>query len=176
VATEYDEPASGSPVAARLENAKAALGMAAQGVRSSVVGLPRTVHGDGDRHGFIARMVGAARESGVSGYVGDGSSRWPAVHVLDAAHLFRLAVEGAPEGSRLNAVGDEGVPTREIAEVIGQHLNVPVAPVPAENFGFLGLILAIDQPASSAQTRELLGWRPVQPGLIEDLNKGHYFS
>jgi len=98
------------------------------------------------------------------------------VHVLDAAHLFRLAAEQAPAGSRLHAVGDEGVPTREIAEVIGHHLNLPVAPVPAGNFGFLGQILAIDQPASSAQTRELLGWRPVQPGLIEDLNKGHYFS
>jgi nucleoside-diphosphate-sugar epimerase len=176
VATERDEPAPGSPVAGRAENAKAALDMAARGVRSSVIGLPRTVHGDGDRHGFIARMVGVARESGVSGYVGDGSSRWPAVHVLDAAHLFRLAVEQAPAGSRLHAVGDEGVPTREIAEVIGQHLNLPVAPVPAGNFGFLGQILAIDQPASSVQTCELLGWRPVQPGLIEDLNKGHYFS
>ena len=176
VATERDEPAPGSPVAARVANAKAALDMAARGVRSSVVGLPRTVHGDGDRHGFIARMVGAARAGGVSGYVGDGSSRWPAVHVLDAAHLFRLAVEQAPAGSRLHAVGDEGVQTREIAEVIGHHLNLPLAPVPAGNFGFLGQILAIDQPASSAQTRELLGWRPVQPGLIEDLNKGHYFS
>jgi nucleoside-diphosphate-sugar epimerase len=176
VATEHDESVSGSPVAARVANAKAALDMAARGVRSSVVGLPRTVHGDGDRHGFIARMVGVARDSGLSGYVGDGSSRWPAVHVLDAAHLFRLAVEQAPAGSRLHAVGDEGVPTREIAEVIGRHLNVPVAPVPAENFGFLGHILAIDQPASSAQTRELLGWRAIQPGLIEDLNKGHYFS
>jgi nucleoside-diphosphate-sugar epimerase len=176
VATERDEPAPGSPVAGRAANARAALGMAARGVRSSVVGLPRTVHGDGDRHGFIARMVGAARAGGVSGYVGDGSSRWPAVHVLDAAHLFRLAAEQAPAGSRLHAVGDEGVPTREIAEVIGHHLNLPVAPVPAGNFGFLGQILAIDQPASSAQTRELLGWRPVQPGLIEDLNKGHYFS
>src|SRR5689334_71102 len=176
VATERDEPSSGSPVAGRLANAHAALGMAARGVRSAVVGLPRTVHGDGDRHGFIARLVGIARDTGVSGYPGDGSNRWPAVHVLDAAHLFRLAVERAPAGSRLHAVGDEGVPTREIAEVIGRHLNLPVAPVPAGNFGFLGQILAIDQPASSAQTHELLGWRPVQPGLIEDLNKGHYFS
>ena len=176
VATEHDESVSGSPVAARVANAKAALDMAARGVRSSVVGLPRTVHGDGDRHGFIARMVGVARDSGVSGYVGDGSSRWPAVHVLDAAHLFRLAVEDAPAGSRLLAVGDEGVPIRDIAGVIGRHLNLPTAPVPAGDFGFLGQILAIDQPASSAQTRELLGWRPVQPGLIEDLNKGHYFS
>lgn len=176
VATERDDFAPGSFVAGRGETAKSALGMAARGVRSSVVGLPRTVHGDGDRHGFIARMIGLARDKGVSGYVGDGSSRWPAVHVLDAAHLFRLAVEQAPPGSRLHAVGDEGIATREIAEVIGRHLNVPTGSVPADDFGFLGMILAIDQPASAELTRELLGWRPVQPGLIEDMDKGHYFS
>jgi len=176
VATERDEIPSGSFVAARAANGRLALEMAANGVRSSVVGLPRTVHGDGDRHGFIARMVAIARDTGVSGYVGDGSSRWPAVHVLDAAHLFRLAVEAAPAGSRLHAVGDEGVPTRDIAEVIGRHLNLPTASAPAEDFGFLGQILAVDQPASSALTRELLGWQPVQPGLIEDLDKGHYFG
>ena len=176
VATERDESASGSPAAARLANAKAALDMGARGVRSSVVGLPRTVHGDGDRHGFIARLIGIARDSGVAGYVGDGSSRWPAVHVLDAAHLFRLAVERAPAGSRLHAVGDEGVPILDIAEVISRHLNVPTASVPAGDLGFLGLVLSIDQPASAALTRELLGWRPVQPGLIEDMDKGHYFG
>jgi len=176
VATEGDEIAPGSPVAGRADNARVAAGMAARGVRSSVVGLPRTVHGDGDRHGFIARMVSFARDKGVSGYVGDGSSRWPAVHVLDAAHLFRLAVEQAPPGSRLHAVRDEGVPTRDIAAVIGRHLELPTAPVPVEEFGFLGHILSVDQPASSALTRELLGWRPVQPGLIDDLDKGHYFG
>ena len=176
VATERDEPAPGSPVAGRAANAQAALGMAARGVRSSVIGLPRTVHGDGDRHGFIARMVAIARDTGVSGYPGDGTSRWPAVHVLDAAHLFRLAIERAPAGSRLHAVGDEGVPIRDIAEVIGRHLNLPTASVPAGDFGWLGQILAVDQPASSTLTRELLGWRPVQPGLIEDLDKGHYFG
>ena len=175
VAIERDESAPGSPAAGRMANARMALGMAAHGVRSSVMGLPRTVHGDGD-HGFIARMVSIARETGVSGYVGDGSSRWPAVHVLDAAHLFRLAVERAPAGSVLHAVGDEGVPVREIAGVIGRHLNLPTAPVPAEAFGWLGQILAVDQPASSALTRDLLGWQPVQPGLIEDLDKGHYFG
>jgi len=176
VATERDETAPGSPMAGRAANARTALDMAARGVRSSVVGLPRTVHGDGDRHGFIARLIGIARGRGVSGYVGDGSSRWPAVPVLDAAPLFRLAVEQAPAGSRLHAVGDEGVPTRHIAEVIGRHLNLPVASVPAEDFGFLGQILAVDQPASSALTRDLIGWRPVRPGLIEDLDKGHYFN
>ena len=149
--------------------------MAARGVRSSVVGLPRTVHGDGDR-GFIAHLIAIARDKGVSGYVGDGSSRWPAVHVRDAAHLFRLAIEQAPAGSRLHAVGDEGVPTRDIAEVIGRHLTLPTASVPADDFGWLGRILAVDQPASSTLTRELLEWQPVQPGLIEDLDKGHYFS
>jgi len=176
VATERDESAPGSPVAGRMENARAALSMAARGVRSSVVGLPRTVHGDGDRHGFIARLVGIARDTGVSGYVGDGSSRWPEVHVLDAGHLFRLAGERAPAGSRLHAVGDEGVPIRDIAEVIGRHLNVPAASVPAGDLGFLGQVLSIDQPASATLTRELLGWRPVQPGLIEDMDKGHYFG
>jgi nucleoside-diphosphate-sugar epimerase len=176
VATERDGSAPGSPVAGRAANARAALGMAARGVRSSVIGLPRTVHGDGDRHGFIARLVAIARDQGVSGYPGDGSSRWPAVHVLDAAHLFRLAIEQAPAGSRLHAVGDEGVPIRDIAGVIGRHLNLPAASVPAEDFGWLGQILAVDQPASSALTRELLGWRPVQPGLLEDLEKGHYFA
>lgn len=175
VATERGEPAPGGPSAGRAANAQAALDMAARGVRSSVVGLPRTVHGQGD-HGFIARLIGIARDKGISGYVGDGSSRWPAVHVLDAAHLFRLAAEQAPAGSRLHAVGDEGVPVRDIAEVIGSHLNLPTASVPAEDFGWLGQILAVDQPASSALTRELLGWRPVQPGLIEDLDKGHYFG
>jgi len=175
VATERDESSPGSPVAGRAANARAALGMAARGVRSSVVGLPRTVHGDGD-HGFIARLIAIARDKGVSGYVGDGSSRWPAVHVLDAAHLFRLAVEQAPAGSRLHAVGDEGVPIRDIAGVIGRHLNLPAASVPAGDFGFLGQILAVDQPASAGLTRELLGWRPVQPGLIEDMDKGHYFG
>jgi nucleoside-diphosphate-sugar epimerase len=178
VATERDEvPSSrGGPLAGRFATAQATVDMAARGVRSSVVGLPRTVHGDGDRHGFIARLVALARDKGVSGYVGDGSNRWPAVHVQDAAHLFRLAVEQAPAGSRLHAVGDEGVPTRDIAEVIGRHLSVPTASVSAEDFGFLGMILSVDQPASAGLTRELLGWRPVQPGLIEDMEKGHYFG
>jgi nucleoside-diphosphate-sugar epimerase len=176
VATERDEQTALGTVSGRAASARATIDLAARGVRSSVVGLPRTVHGDGDRHGFIAIMVAIARDKGVSGYVGDGSNRWPAVHVLDAAHLFRLAVEHAPAGSRLHAVGDEGVPIRDIADVIGRHLSLPTASVPAEDFGFLGQILSVDQPASAALTRELLGWRPVQPGLIEDMEKGHYFA
>jgi nucleoside-diphosphate-sugar epimerase len=176
VATERDQTVPGGPMAGRAANAIAALDMAAHGVRASIVRLPRSVHGDGDRHGFIPRLIAIARDKGVSGYIGDGSNRWPAVHVLDAAHLFRLAVEQAPAGSVLHAVGDAGVPGRDIAGVIGRHLGVPTASAPAEDFGFLGQILAIDQPASSALTQELLGWHPVQPGLIEDMDKGHYFA
>jgi nucleoside-diphosphate-sugar epimerase len=177
VATERDSPPSSfRPAALRVANAQAALDMASRGVRSSVVRLPRSVHGEGDHHGLIARLIGIDRDAGVSGYVGDGSSRWPAVHVLDAAHLVRLAVEHAPAGSVLHAVADEGVPVRDIAAVIGRHLNLPTASRPAEDFGFLGAILAVDMTASSALTRELLRWQPVQPGLIEDLDKGHYFA
>ena len=176
VATERDFPVFGGPAAGRDKNARAVLDLAFRGVRSSVVRMPRSVHGDGDHHGLIARLVGLARDRGVSGYVGDGSSRWPAVHVLDAAVLVRLAVERAPAGSVLHAVADEGVPVREFAAVIGRHLNLPTAAAAAEDLGFLGMILALDCPASSALTTELLGWRPVQPGLIEDLDKGHYFG
>ena len=117
-----------------------------------------------------------ARDKGVSGYIGDGANRWPAVHRFDAANLFRLAVEQAPAGSVLHAIADEGVPIRAIAEVIGRHLNVPAASVPAADLGFLGLVLSVDQPASATLTRELLGWRPAEPGLIEDMDKGHYFG
>jgi nucleoside-diphosphate-sugar epimerase len=155
------------------------LSLASRGVRSSVLRLPPTVHGDGD-HGFMATIVGIARDTGVSGYLGDGTNRWPAVHRLDAAHLFRLAVEQAPAGSVLHAVADEGVPIRDVAEVIGRHLNLPVASVPpeqaAEHFRWLASFIGADAPASSALTRELLGWQPVQPGLLDDLGKGHYFD
>lgn len=176
VATESDEPAAIGPTAARAANANAVVAMAARGVRSSVVRLPRSVHGEGDVHGFIPRLINIARDKGVSGYVGDGLSRWPAVHVLDAAHAFRLAVEDATAGSVLHAVGDEGVPTREIAVVIARHLDLSTASLPADDFGFLGMILARDQPASCARTRALLGWRPVRPGLIEDMDDGAYFA
>jgi nucleoside-diphosphate-sugar epimerase len=174
-ATERDEASPGTVTAGRDGNARLALAMAARGVRSSILRLPRSVHGEGDQ-GFVPILIGIARDKGVSGYVGDGSGRWPAVHVLDTAHLCRLALEQAPAGSVLHAIGDEGVPTREIAEVIGRHLDLPTAPAPAEDFGFMGAFLGIDQSASAVLTRELLGWRPVQPGLIEDLDKGHYFA
>ena len=162
----------------RLENAQMTLALAARDVRSSVLRLPPTVHGEGD-NGFMATLVGIARGKGVSGYIGDGSNRWPAVHRLDAALLFRLALEQAPAGSVLHAIADEGVPIRAVAEVIGRHLDLPVVSVSpadaAEHFTWLGGFLAADSPASSTLTRELLGWQPTQPGLIEDLDKGHYF-
>lgn len=177
VATEHDRPEfpPGSPMAGRAANAQATLDLASRGVRSSVVGLPRTVHGEGDQ-GFVSWLIADAREKGAAGYVGDGSNRWPAVHVADAGRLFRLAVEQAPAGSMLHAVGDEGVPIRDIAEAIGRHLDLPTASRPAEKFGFLGMVLSIDQPASGALTGELLGWRPLGPSLLEDLDKGHYFN
>ena len=184
VATERDgldpgsavNPASGPEI--RRATAHLTLSLAARGVRSSVVRLPPTVHGDGD-HGFMATLVGVARDKGVSGYIGDGANRWPAVHRLDAAHLFCLALDKAPAGSVLHAVADEGVPIRAVAEVIGRQLDLPVTAIApgdaAGHFGWLGAFLALDTPASSALTRELLGWQPVQPGLIDDLDKGHYF-
>jgi nucleoside-diphosphate-sugar epimerase len=176
VATENDQPGAEGPAAGRGANARAVIALAERGVRASVVRLPRSVHGEGDLHGFIPQLIAIAREKGASGFVGDGSSRWPAVHVMDAGHLFCLAIEKAPAGSVLHAVGDEGVPTREIAEVIGRTLALPTATAPASEFGFLGMVLAVDQPASSAHTRELLGWQPVRPGLIADMESGHYFA
>jgi nucleoside-diphosphate-sugar epimerase len=163
----------------RLANAHLTLSLASRGVRSSVVRLPPTCHGDGD-NGFMAFIVRIARERGVSGYVGDGSNRWPAVHRLDAARVFRLGLETAPAGSVLHAVAEEGVPIREVAAVIARHLEVPavsISPVDAaEHFGFLGGFLGADSPTSSVLTRELLGWEPTHPGLIDDLDEGHYFD
>jgi nucleoside-diphosphate-sugar epimerase len=153
--------------------------MASRGVRVSVVRLPPSVHGDGD-HGFIPALIGIAREKGVSAYVGDGLNRWPAVHLLDAAHLYRLALERGAAGARFHGVADDGVAIRDIAEVIGRHLNVPVtAKSPEEagsHFGWLARFLALDNPASSALTQERLGWRPSHPGLISDLERGRYFA
>ncbi len=163
----------------RLANAHLTLSLASRGVRSSVVRLPPTCHGDGD-NGFMAFVVRIARERGVSAYIGDGSNRWPAVHRLDAARVFRLALETAPAGSVLHAVAEEGMPIRTVAEVIGRHLEVPLASVSpedaAEHFGFLGGFLGADCPTSSELTRELLGWEPTHPGLIDDLEEGHYFQ
>jgi nucleoside-diphosphate-sugar epimerase len=171
--------ASGGGPRARWETAEFALSLASQGVRSSIVRLPPTNHGDGD-NGFMAALVAIAREKGVCGYIGDGTNRWPAVHRLDSARLFRLGLEQAPAGSTLHAVAEEGVRIRDIAEVIGRHLELPVvsiAPEDAgEHFAWLGAFLALDAPASSALTRELLSWQPTHPGLLADLDEGHYFQ
>ncbi len=167
-----------NPAGRRTATALLTLSLWGIGVRSSVLRFPPTVHGDGD-HGFVATLVGIARQRGVAGYVGDGNNRWPAVHRSDAARLARLAVEAAPAGSVLHAVGDEGVPFREIAEAIGNHLHIPTASLsPAdavEHFSHLGHFVALDSPATATVTRELLGWDPIGPSLLEDLDHGHYY-
>ncbi|NED10391.1 SDR family oxidoreductase [Streptomyces sp. SID9124] len=183
VATEEDgqaadpEAPAGGP-GGRQDNARATLALASRDVRSSVVRLPPTVHGDGDQ-GFVASLIANARDKGVSGYVGDGSQRWPAAHRSDAAHLFRLALENAPAGTTLHAAAEEGVELRSVAETVGRHLGVPVVSVAPEDaaghFGWLGAMVSLDSPASSALTRERFGWKPAGPGLVEDLDQGHYF-
>lgn len=156
----------------------AALAFTSRGVRVSVLRLPPSVHGEGD-HGFVPRLIDIARERGVAGFPGDGLNSWPAVHRLDAARLFRLALESAPAGARLHAIGDAGVPVRDIAGTIGRHLGLPVTSIAQEkavdHFGWLGMFFSLDVPASSAITRELLGWQPTRQGLLEDLDEGHYF-
>src|SRR5712675_2368730 len=176
LATEGDTPNPSFP----RKSEEAALALAARGVCASVLRLPPSVHGDGD-HGFVPCLVSIAREKGVSAFIGNGLNRWPGVHRLDAAHLYRLALEGGSAAARYHGVADEGgVPTRQIAEVIGRHLNVPVVSKSreeaADHFGWIALFFGVDGPASSAQTQERLGWRPVQPGLIADLNAEHYFE
>ncbi len=180
LAIETDAPDAGGHGAGRIPSEEAVLALAGRGVRACVLRLPPSVHSDGDAHGFVPALVGVARAKGVSATVGDGSNRWSAVHRGDAAHLFRLALESAPAGSRLHGVADQGVPVRDIAEVIGRHLDLPVVTVAPEqaqaHFGWLAGFATIDNPTSSALTRELLGWRPVGPSLIPDLEAGHYFA
>ncbi len=167
-----------NPAGLRAATALLTLSLRGIGVRSSVLRFPPTVHGDGD-HGFVAMLVGMARQNGVAGYVGDGTNRWPAVHRSDAAVLTRLAVEAAPAGSVLHAVAEEGVPFRDIAETMGRHLGVPAASVAAadagEHFSHLGHFVSLDSPASAAFTRELLTWEPAGPSLLEDLEEDHYY-
>jgi nucleoside-diphosphate-sugar epimerase len=174
--TEQDAVEGGPRVDA--ENAVVAL--SEQGVRSSVVRLPPLVHSSLDHHGFGPTLIRIAREKGASGYVGDGANRWPAVHTLDAARVYRLALESAQPGTRLHAVADTGVPFRDIAATIGGKLGVPavsVAPEDAgEHFSFLSPFVAVDNVISSELTRRWLGWEPIEPGLIEDLSEGHYFE
>ena len=173
--TEDDSPGSASP----RKSEETGLAAAAQGVRAMVIRLSPSVHGDGD-HGFVPILIKFAREKGFATYVGEGKNRWPAVHRLDAATLYRLALEKGTSGARFHGVADEGIPTREIAEVIGRRLNVPaVSKTPEEAaalLGFIGQVLGMDGSASSALTQERLGWRPTQPGLIHDLEKGRYFD
>ncbi len=179
LATERDTGRPGPGPGGRVLNERAALALADRGVRSMSVRFAPTVHGDGD-NGFMTMIVGADRSAGAAAYIGDGNNRWPAVHRSDAARLVRLGIETAPAGSVLHAVGEEGVATRDIAGAIGRGLDLPVTSITPEDaeaqFGFLAGFLAIDMPASSALTRDLLSWEPSGPGLVADLEQGHYFA
>jgi nucleoside-diphosphate-sugar epimerase len=174
--TEEDTVAGGP----RVDAENYVVGLADRGVRSSVVRLPPITHSTLDHHGFAHVLISIARETGVAGYVGDGTNRWPSVHTLDAARVYRLALEDAPAGTRLHAVADQGIPIREIAELIGRKLEVPTASIPAEqaeeHFSFLGGLISMDNPTSSELTRRWLGWEPTHPGLLADLDQGHYFD
>jgi len=175
LATEEDAPSPDFP----RKSEEAGLALSARRVHVAVLRLPPSVHAEGD-HGFVPRLISIAREKGVSAYIADGLNRWPAVHRLDAAHLYRLVLEKSGAGGRFHGVADEGVPARGIAEVIGSHLNVPVVSKSreqaADHFGWIAPFFGIDGPASSALTQQRLGWQPVQPGLISDLDAGYYFE
>jgi len=158
---------------------QAITGLTDRGVRTILVAVPPVTHSDQDKHGFIPNLIGIARATGVSGYAGDGTNRWAAGHTLDVAALFRLALDKAPAGSQLFAATEEGIEVREIAEVIGRHLGLPAASVPAEEVAghFKGFpFITMDMSMPNAATRELLGWEPAHPGLIADLDQGHYFD
>jgi len=179
-ATEDVIPVASATSHPRIASEEAADALAEQGVHVSVMRLPPSVHGKGD-HGFVPALIGIARKTGVSAFIGDGNNRWPAVHRLDAAHAFRLALEqGAKGGTRYHAIGDDGIPTKAIAEVIGKHLNLPVVSKTKEeagaHFGFLANFFSADIPASCQLTQERLGWQATQPGLIADMEMGHYFE
>jgi nucleoside-diphosphate-sugar epimerase len=185
-ATEEDPALPDGPLHAGTLRARnlvetAVLGLADKGVRSSVVRIPPIAHSMTDAAGFLVQLIGLAKDKGVAGYPGDGTNRWPAVHLRDLASLFRLALEKGPAGKAWHAVGDEGVPLREIAEAIAARAGVPAVSIPADElmvpgyFGFLAAVVTLDLPASNAITRQVLGWEPVQPGVLEDLDNGHYF-
>jgi nucleoside-diphosphate-sugar epimerase len=176
LATEEDT----LPAGPRIDSENYAIALAERGVRSSVIRLAPLVHSNLDRHGFTSHLIDCARKAGVSAYIGDGANRWPALHTLDAARLYRLVLESAPAGSRLHGVADEGVPFRDIAELIGRHLDVPVKGITgdqvAEHFGFLAPFAGLDDATSSVLTQKILDWHPEQPGLLADLDEGHYFA
>ena len=164
----------------RVDSENTVVAMAARGVRSSVIRLPPTVHSSLDHHGFVPTLIAMARKHGVSVYVGEGANRWPAVHTLDAARLYRLAVESAPAGARLHGVAEQGVPFRQIAEAIGRGLGLPAVSVTPDDagtyLGFLATFAQVDNPSSSAATRALLHWEPTHAGLLADLEERHYFE
>jgi nucleoside-diphosphate-sugar epimerase len=178
-ATENDAPASGSPGLARAKTEELVEGWASLGVRATMIRLAPSVHGDGDT-GFVPQLIAAARKTGKSAYIGDGSNRWTAVHRTDAAWLFRLALESGVAGARYHGVADESIAFRTIADVIGRRLDVPVvgisAPAAPKQFSFMAPFILADNPASSDLTRAQLGWEPKQPGLIADLEHGRYFD
>lgn len=173
-ANEHDPLSTQGPVGGRGINADRILGLAAQGVRTSAVRLPRSVHERYVAYGFAGMLIQAAQRSGIAPYIGDGSQRWPAVHRRDAAALFRLMIESGEPGTVVNAVSDEGDSMLSIATLIGEQLGVPVQQVPAETFGPLAEVFALDQPATSAWTRETYGWEPTRPSLLDDLAAGDY--
>jgi nucleoside-diphosphate-sugar epimerase len=172
-----DDVIAGGP---RIDAENAVIGFAERGVRSSVVRVSPITHSTLDRHGFARALIAMAKQAGVAGYPGDGANRWPAVHTLDVGHLYRLALESAPAGTRWHAVGDEGIPVREIAQNIGDHLGIPAASIPADrleaHFGFLATLIVLDNPTSNLLTRRILGWEPTHPGLIADFDNADYFA
>jgi nucleoside-diphosphate-sugar epimerase len=179
LAIEEDMAASGPTAIPRVATEEAAAAVAARGVRVSVIRLPPSVHGDGD-HAFVPHLIGIAREKGVSAHVDDGQNRWPAVHRLDAARLYRLVLEKGTAGANYHGLAEEGIALRDIAGVIGRRLNVAVVSKTreeaADHFGRFAHFAALDNPASSQRTRELLGWQPTQPGLMSDLDRARYFE
>ncbi|TDN39376.1 SDR family oxidoreductase [Hymenobacter sp. UV11] len=173
-ATEEDKP-----IALPRMSEPVALALATKGVRASVVRLASSVH-DRDDHGFVPTLISIARQTGVAAYVGDGHNRWPAVHRLDAARLYRLALEQGVGGAIYHGAADEGIAMRDIAAIIGRHLNLPVASKTpeeaADHFGWMARFVGLDMPATSVLTQQRLGWHPTQPGLLADLEQGHYFQ